>query len=105
MVDAWTGFGGLLGLVAPLFVVVSMNGAVVANSIAGALQAFPRKAGAASAVVGAIQFGMGILTSAMTGWLADGTAFTFAWIIGGSGVCGLLLNLKLVKGPAEARSA
>jgi DHA1 family bicyclomycin/chloramphenicol resistance-like MFS transporter len=105
MVDAWTGFGGLAGLVAPIFVVVSMNGAVVANSVAGALQAFPRKAGAASAMVGAIQFGMGILTSGMTGWFADGTAFTFAWIIGGSGVCGLLFNLKLVKGPAEAKSA
>jgi DHA1 family bicyclomycin/chloramphenicol resistance-like MFS transporter len=105
MIDAWTGFGGLTGLVAPLFVVVAMNGAVVANSVAGALQAFPRKAGAASAVVGAIQFGMGILTSAMTGWLADGTAFTLAWIIGACGVSGLLLNLTLVKGPAEAKSA
>jgi DHA1 family bicyclomycin/chloramphenicol resistance-like MFS transporter len=105
MFDAWTGFGGLAGLVAPLFVVVAMNGAVVANSVAGALQAFPRKAGAASAVVGAIQFGMGILTSAMTGWLADGTAFTLAWIIGACGVSGFLLNLTLVKGPAEAKSA
>jgi DHA1 family bicyclomycin/chloramphenicol resistance-like MFS transporter len=96
-VNAWTGFGGLAGLVAPLFFLVSMNGAVVANSVAGALSAFPRKAGAASAVVGALQFGMGILTTAMTGWFADGSAFTFAWIIGVMGVCGLAANLLLIK--------
>ena len=102
MVDARTGFGGLWGLVVPLFVVVSMNGAVVANSVAGALQSFPRKAGAASAVVGAIQFGMGVLTSAMTGWFADGTAFTFAWIIGVSGIAGWLLNVTLIKGADKA---
>ena len=101
--DGRTGFGGLWGLVVPLFVVVSMNGAVVANSVAGALQSFPRKAGAASAVVGAIQFGMGVLTSAMTGWFADGTAFTFAWIIGVSGIAGYLLNITLIKAPAAAR--
>jgi DHA1 family bicyclomycin/chloramphenicol resistance-like MFS transporter len=101
IIDARTGFGGLWGLVVPLFVVVSMNGAVVANSVAGALQSFPRKAGAASAVVGAIQFGMGVATSAMTGWFADGTAFTFAWIIGASGVAGWLLNVTLIRGPSE----
>jgi DHA1 family bicyclomycin/chloramphenicol resistance-like MFS transporter len=100
-VDARTAFGGLAGLVAPIFVVISMSGAVVANSVAGALSAFPRKAGAASAVIGALQFSMGILTTAMTGWLADGTAFTYAWIIGVTGVCGLLANLYLVKGAPE----
>ena len=101
-VDAWTGFGGLAGLVAPIFVVISMSGAVVANSVAGALSAFPRKAGAASAVIGAMQFGIGIVTTAMTGWFADGTAFTYAWIIALTTVCGLLANLYLVKGGQEA---
>jgi DHA1 family bicyclomycin/chloramphenicol resistance-like MFS transporter len=100
--DAWSGFGGLAGLVAPTFVVISMNGAVVANSIAGALSSFPRKAGAASAVVGAMQFGMGVLTTAMTGWFADGTAFTYAWIIGLMGICGLVVSLVLLGGPRQA---
>jgi DHA1 family bicyclomycin/chloramphenicol resistance-like MFS transporter len=93
--DGWTGFGGLVGLVAPIFVIISMNGAVVANSISGALSAFPRKAGAASAVVGAMQFAMGILSTAMTGWFADGTAFTFAWIIGLMAVGGLFATFLL----------
>ena len=97
-VDAWTGWGGLAGLVAPVFVVISMNGAVVANAVAGALSAYPRRAGAASAVVGAIQFSMGILTTALTGWLADGTAFTYAGIIGLRGVLAVLANRFLVRG-------
>jgi DHA1 family bicyclomycin/chloramphenicol resistance-like MFS transporter len=103
-VNAWTGFGGLAGLVAPLFVVISMNGAVVANSVAGALSAYPRKAGAASAVVGALQFGMGILTTALTGWFADGTAFPFAGIVAGASLGGLAA-IFLIRGPADDRTA
>jgi DHA1 family bicyclomycin/chloramphenicol resistance-like MFS transporter len=98
-IDARFGFGGLAGLVAPIFVMVSMNGAVVANSIAGALSAFPRKAGAASALVGAVQLGMGMVTTAMTGWFADGSAFPYAAIIGLTGVCAVVANVWLV--PAQ----
>ncbi len=100
-VTGFTGFGGLAGLVAPAFIIVSMNGAVVANSVAGALSAYPRKAGAASAVVGAVQFGIGVLTTAMTGWFADGTAFTYAWIIGLTTVGGLAATICLVRGPQQ----
>jgi DHA1 family bicyclomycin/chloramphenicol resistance-like MFS transporter len=99
--DARFGWGGLIGLVAPAFVVISMNGAVVANSVAGALSAFPRKAGAASAVIGALQFGTGVLTTAMTGWFADGTAFPYAWIIAVMGIAGLLANMLLLKRPRD----
>ena len=100
-INAATGFGGLWGLVAPIFVVVSMNGAVVANAVAGALSAYPRKAGAASAVLGAIQFGMGIMTTAMTGWFANGTAFPFAMIMAVTGIAGLLANLFLIGAPGS----
>ena len=95
-IDARTGFGGVAGLVAPLFFLISMNGAVVANSIAGALSGFPRKAGTASAIVGALQFGAGILTTAMTGWFADGTAFPLGWIVGLMGVGAFIFNLSLI---------
>jgi DHA1 family bicyclomycin/chloramphenicol resistance-like MFS transporter len=98
--NAATGFGGLIGLVAPLFVVISMHGAVVANSVAGALSAFPRKAGAASAAVGAMQFGMGILTTALTGWFANGTAIPFAAIIAVGGIGGLAASVFLIGKPA-----
>ena len=71
--DAWTGVGGLPGLVAPLFVFIAMNGLVIANSIAGALTAFPRRAGTVSALVGALQYGAGIAGSGLLGLFADGT--------------------------------
>jgi len=99
--DAWTGFGGLAGLVAPLFLLISMNGAVVANAVAGALSGFPRRAGTASAIVGALQFGTGILTTAMTGWFADGTARPLGWIIGVMGCGALLFNLLLIRPRAQ----
>ena len=49
-----TGWGGLWGLVGPLFVFVSSTGFIVANSITGALSDFPERAGAVSALIGAI---------------------------------------------------
>jgi DHA1 family bicyclomycin/chloramphenicol resistance-like MFS transporter len=98
-----TGLFGLAGLVVPAFFIVSMNGAVVANSVAGALSAYPRKAGAASAVVGALQFGAGVLTTAMTGWFADGTPFTYAWVMGVTTIGGLVASTFLIRGaPKES---
>jgi DHA1 family bicyclomycin/chloramphenicol resistance-like MFS transporter len=84
--DARTGWGGLAGLVVPLFFYISMLGLIVANSVAGALSAFPHKAGAASALVGAMHYGTGIFTAAAVGWFADGTPWTMGWIIGVGGV-------------------
>lgn len=57
---ARSGWGGLWGLVVPLFVFVSATGFIVVNSITGALTNFPERAGTVSALVGAIQYGSGI---------------------------------------------
>jgi MFS transporter, DHA1 family, multidrug resistance protein len=43
--DARFGWGGLTGLVVTLLLYTSMSGLIVANSVAGALAAFPHKAG------------------------------------------------------------
>jgi DHA1 family bicyclomycin/chloramphenicol resistance-like MFS transporter len=72
-VMARTGWGGLPGLVLPLFAFVSATGFVVANSIAAALGRRPDRAGAVSALVGAAQYGAGIAGSALVGGFADGT--------------------------------
>src|SRR5271166_3154798 len=66
-VTAWTGWGGLAGLIVPLFVFVSMTGFIVANSIVGALATSSRRAGAVSALVGAVQYGSGMIGSALAG--------------------------------------
>ncbi|EHL97866.1 drug resistance transporter, Bcr/CflA subfamily [Acetobacteraceae bacterium AT-5844] len=58
-INARLGLFGLVGLAAPLFVFVSMLGLIVANSVAGAMAAYPRKAGAASALLGTLHYGAG----------------------------------------------
>jgi DHA1 family bicyclomycin/chloramphenicol resistance-like MFS transporter len=84
---AWTGFGGLAGLVIPMFLFVSVTGVIGANAVTGVLAEHPDRAGAASAMFGAIQYGGGILGSAVVGWLSDGTAAPMGTVvaIGGLG--------------------
>jgi DHA1 family bicyclomycin/chloramphenicol resistance-like MFS transporter len=102
---AGLGWGGVLGLAVPLFVYVSMAGLIIANSVAGALVISPQRAGVASALVGAIQFGMGVLGSAMVAWLADGTPWTMGWVVGASGIGCLLTAVPLVRMKESASRA
>ncbi|WP_244539080.1 Bcr/CflA family multidrug efflux MFS transporter [Pseudomonas aeruginosa] len=92
-INARFGWGGLPGLVVPIFLYMSMNGLIVANSVAGALSAFPHKAGSASSLLGAMHYGSGILTAAMLGWFSDGTPWTMAWIMGLTGLGSLATSL------------
>jgi DHA1 family bicyclomycin/chloramphenicol resistance-like MFS transporter len=80
------GFGGLAGLVAAMVVYGASSGFIIANSIAGALAAFPKRAGAASALVGSIHFGSGVFSAALVGALADGTPRPMTAIIAFGGV-------------------
>ncbi|GGP26001.1 Bcr/CflA family multidrug efflux MFS transporter [Silvimonas amylolytica] len=86
MINARTGFGGVAGLAIPVFFFMAPSGFIVANSVASALAFFPRQAGAASSLVGAMHYGSGVLTAAMLGWLADGTPWPMGLIVG---LCGL----------------
>lgn len=67
LVDSLTGFGGLAGIVLPLFFAVGTVGLVGANTVAGLLDAYPDNAGAASALFGFFQFGLGALAGGMVG--------------------------------------
>ena len=80
-IDAYFGWGGLAGLAIPFFVFASMNGFIVANAVAGALAAAQHNAGACSSLVGAMQYGSGILSASLVGWLADGTPWPMGAII------------------------
>ncbi|MCJ9758123.1 multidrug effflux MFS transporter [Agrobacterium sp. SHOUNA12C] len=83
---AWTDWGGLWGLVVPLFLFISATGFIVANSIAGALTDFPERAGTVSALVGALHYGSGIFGSALVGTFADGTPWPMGWVIALAGI-------------------
>jgi DHA1 family bicyclomycin/chloramphenicol resistance-like MFS transporter len=93
--DAWTNWGGVAGLALPLFVFVSVTGFIVANAIAGALAMFPDRAGAVSALVGAIQYGGGMIGSMAVGALADGTPRPMGFVVALAGVGALLCTLGL----------
>jgi MFS transporter, DHA1 family, multidrug resistance protein len=94
-----TGWFGLAGLAIPLFVFCAMNGLIVANSLAGALSLYPDRAGAASALVGGLQYGSGIVGSAVVGMLADGTPLPLGLVVALAG-CGSLACACLLR-PAD----
>ena len=73
------------GSAGALFLFVSMNGFIVANVVSAHWPAC-RRAGAASALVGAIQYGSGVLGSALIGAFADGTPWPMGWVIALSGL-------------------
>ncbi|WP_159994285.1 multidrug effflux MFS transporter [Roseomonas sp. 18066] len=98
--QAGTGWGGLPALVAPLFVYMSMAGFIIANSVAGALAFHPRRAGAASALVGAVHYGSGVLSTALIDRFADGTPWTMGWLMAVGGLGSLAAATLLIRGPA-----
>jgi DHA1 family bicyclomycin/chloramphenicol resistance-like MFS transporter len=73
LADAVTGFGGLAGFVAPMFVVMASLGFTQPSATAGALGEDPTRAGATSALLGATGFGGGALAAALAGLARDGT--------------------------------
>jgi DHA1 family bicyclomycin/chloramphenicol resistance-like MFS transporter len=81
-----TGTGGVLALVAVQFLFISANGLILANGVAGALASTHSRIGAASAVVGVIQYGGGMIGSALVGVLANGTPVPMGLVMAVGGV-------------------
>ncbi len=84
---AVSNLAGLIGILVPLFFVVSLRGLTFPNASAGAMAPFPEKAGSASALLGSVQFAISAVASAAVGVFHDGTAVPMAAVIG---TCGLL---------------
>ncbi|HCD7426115.1 multidrug effflux MFS transporter [Citrobacter cronae] len=73
--------GGIVAIITTIFLLFSMNGIIAATSTAAALDAVPNIAGSASALIGALQYGSGIISSLLLAAFSDGTPWTMAWII------------------------
>lgn len=101
--NALTGFGGLAGIVLPLFLLFLSVGAAPANALALAQEHYPRMAGSAAALFGSIQFGIGAVSGILVGLLHDGTAIPMAGIIVTAAAVALAVNLLLT--PKETRPA
>jgi DHA1 family bicyclomycin/chloramphenicol resistance-like MFS transporter len=81
-----TNLTGVAGLIAAQFLFTAMNGLILANGVAGALSSVHQRAGTASALLGAIQYGSGMVGSALVGLLADGTPAPMGAVMAVAGV-------------------
>lgn len=73
--------GGIIAVVIGVFLFFSMNGIIAATSTAAALDEVPGMAGSASALIGSLQYGSGIVSSLLLALFNDGTPWTMAWIM------------------------
>ncbi len=73
--------GGIVAVIVCVFLFFSMNGIIAATSTAAALDSVPTIAGSASALIGSLQYGSGIISSLLLAWFRDGTPWTMAWIM------------------------
>lgn len=77
-----THIGGMVTMVLTIFIFFSMNGIVAAASTAAALDTVPSNlAGSASALIGSLQYGSGIVSSLLLSVFSDGTPWAMAWIM------------------------
>ena len=84
----------IAGLVICIFVFFSMNGIIAASATAAALDAVPNAAGSASALIGSLQYGSGIISSLLLAWLNNGTP----WIMVGIMTVFTLLSFLITLG-------
>lgn len=82
---AASGSGGLLALLIPLFGYLASLGFTAPNAMAEALAHQGARAGSASALIGALQFGVATVSSTLVG-LLGGSAISMAAVIAGCGV-------------------
>jgi DHA1 family bicyclomycin/chloramphenicol resistance-like MFS transporter len=92
LVFAATGFGGIAGILVPLWLVLAGAGLAFPNAPALALSRHGEAAGTAAALLGAVQFGVGALAAPLVGVLGTGAVAMALVIAGGM----LAANLVLV---------
>lgn len=77
----YLGIGGIYSIIIMVFFFFSMNGVVAANSTAAALDGVPEIAGSASALIGSLQYGSGVISSLLLAWLSTDTPMTMIGIM------------------------
>lgn len=82
--------GGLAALLPPLFVAVACLGLVMPNAMAAAMARAKDRAGAASALLGVIQFSLAAGIGALVGALNDGSALPMTGVMACAAMTGLL---------------
>jgi DHA1 family bicyclomycin/chloramphenicol resistance-like MFS transporter len=93
LLDALTGFGGIFGIMLPLWVVLAGAGLSFPNAPALALSRHGEAAGTAAALLGAVQFGVGALAAPLVGVLGVGAVGMALVVFGGMVAATLVLTL------------
>ncbi|OZM71696.1 Bcr/CflA family drug resistance efflux transporter [Amycolatopsis antarctica] len=92
-------------LMVPLFLVVSGIGLIMPNTMSLALADHPHTAGAASALLGVVQFVVAGLASPLVGLFGEGSAVPMASIMAGFGLLALLTFSTLTRAGIAAPPA
>ena len=74
-------FGGIYIIVAMIFLFFSMNGIIASCATAAALDQAKEIAGSASALIGSMQYGSGIVSSLLLAYFQDGTPWPMACVM------------------------
>jgi DHA1 family bicyclomycin/chloramphenicol resistance-like MFS transporter len=88
---SYFGWTGLYSTIFLIFLFLSCQGLTFPNSSALAMAPFTRDAGSASALMGAIQMGLGAFASALVGLLANNTAIPMTGVMAACALIGLLI--------------
>ncbi|GAB7191021.1 multidrug effflux MFS transporter [Kineococcus sp. NUM-3379] len=105
VVTAATGLGGMLGILVPLWVVLAVVALCGPNAAAVALSRHGERAGAAAALLGASQFGLGSVIAPLTGLGERGSALPMALAIAGALLVAAVLARLVVRGEQAAARA
>jgi len=95
---AWAGLRHPAALVLPFMLYLFGAALIIPNASALALQPFPRAAGTAASLMGAMQFAVGALVSTVLGALFEGSARPMAGVAALAGVGAFLLQRRLLRG-------
>ena len=90
---AWTGVGGFPAFYAAIFVSLATVGLILPNATAAVMAPFPEQAGAASALLGMLQFTIGAATGALVGLFHDGTGRPMALTMAGCAAISALITI------------
>jgi DHA1 family bicyclomycin/chloramphenicol resistance-like MFS transporter len=102
--DAATGFGGMWGVLVPLFFLMGTFGFIGPNTMAGGLNIDPRRAGSISAMMGAAQFAVGAAASGLIGAIHARGAVPMSAVIVAC-IVGSTVALYTLALPREVRRA
>lgn len=89
---------GLIGVLVPLFVVITSVGLVAPTSTSLAMDRQGRNAGSASALIGLLQMGLGAIATPIVGIGGSLTATPMGLVMAVSTICAILSYLLLARG-------